>query len=470
MANTAFQRNCGPGWMRISALEGARVALWGFGREGRAAWRVLRERHPQQPLTVFCPAAERAAVASLGDPLLQVAGDPDAAQLAAFDCVIKSPGISPYTPLAREASALGARFSSGTALWFGEALPGLKLAITGTKGKSTTSALIAHLLRRGGRRVALAGNIGLPLLELAAPAEPPEVWVIELSSYQTADARQPDVALVLNLFPEHLDWHGSEAQYIDDKLALIERAEPRRVVLNARDPRLFARGRERADVRWFDHPDGWQLRDDWVFRGDEPIVDGRTLPLPGQHNRVNLCAALAAIEALDIDPRPLARHAADFRALPHRLQSLGCRDGIEYVDDSISTTPHASLAALDCHHGRRVAIIVGGFDRGLDWNVFAERIDRLAPVAVIATGQNGPRIAELLRARGSRVDVVAAADLPAAVAAGQAALAGDGVLLLSPGAPSFPLFRDYAERGRAFAAAAGFPPAASDMITGLGIA
>src|SRR5690606_6432723 len=133
------------------------------------------------------------------------------------------------------------------------------------------------------------------------------------------DAHAPDVALVLNLYPEHLDWHGSEACYFADKLALIEQAEPRRSVMNARDHRLQAFACGRDDIDWFDDPQGWHLRDEWLFRGDQPIMDARDLPMPGQHNRVNLCAALAAIDALGIDARELARHAGSFRPLPHRL-------------------------------------------------------------------------------------------------------------------------------------------------------
>jgi UDP-N-acetylmuramoyl-L-alanine---L-glutamate ligase len=461
--------------MPISALEGRNVALWGFGREGRAALSALRRRFPSQRFTVLCPAAEAPEVAALADPLLTLETDADAARIAAFDIVIRSPGISPLSSLSRDAAALGARFSSGTALWFDEALPGLKLCVTGTKGKSTTTALVAHLLRRRGLAVGLAGNIGLPLIELVDPPMAPAVWAIELSSYQTTQAGHADVALVLNLFPEHLDWHGDAERYFSDKLALVERSSPRRVVLDADDGRLRAFGARRSDVLWFNRADGWHLRGDRVWRGDEEVFDAARMPLPGRHNRSNLCAALAAIEALGFDARPLAVHAATFHALPHRLQSLGVRDGIEYVDDSISTTPHASIAALDCFAGQPVAILVGGYDRGIDWTVFAERIATAPPLAVVGMGQNGRRILDRIRTAVPPGTTMAFADdLVQAVAVARTALKehptpARGVLLLSPGAPSFPLFRDYSERGRAFAEAAGFDSAAA-AISGLGIA
>ncbi len=457
--------------MRISALEGRRVALWGFGREGRAALAAIRRRLPDQPLTLFCAATEADEAVALSDPLLSVAPMPDAAGLSAFDVVIKSPGISPYRAPADAARAAGVEITSGTALWFGERLPGLKACITGTKGKSTTTALVAHLLRSRGLLVGLGGNIGLPLLALLDPPLLPAVWAIELSSYQTGDAVAPDVAVVLNLYPEHLDWHGSEARYLEDKLALVTTAAPRATLLNWRDARLRALGESLPGTSWFGREDGWHVRDARVFRGDSEVVGQLPPVLPGAHNALNLCAALATVEALGFDAAPLVGSVPRYRPLPHRLQWLGRRDGVDYIDDSIATTPHASLAALDCLAGRRVAIIVGGFERGIDWAAFAERCRVAAPAAVICTGQNGPRIHAQLAGCGLPDGALQRADdFAAAVAAAQVAAGADGVVLLSPGAPSFPDFRDYAERGRRFAELAGFDAERSSVIPGLGIA
>ena len=477
--------------MKLSELEGRRIAIWGYGREGRAALAALRWHLPREPLALLCSESEAADAMQLGDPALYVFTEEVSPKLLArFDIVIKSPGISPYTAVAREAVEKGVRFTSGTSLWFGANPDASTICVTGTKGKSTTTALIAHLLRASGARVALAGNIGLPLLELLDVEPAPDAWAIELSSYQTPEAVAPEVAVVLNVFPEHLDWHGGEERYIADKLALVTRAEPRHVVLNAADARLAAFGRSTAlqavasersagfdegprsaALHWFNARDGWHTRGSVVYRGDDAILDGATLPLPGAHNRGNLCAALTAIEALGLEAVPLAKHAASFRPLPHRLQPLGTRDGREYVNDSISTTPHASLAALDCYANRRVAILVGGYDRGLDWSVFVERMSREPPIAVVAMGQNGARIAEGLRgaARGGRFTLVEAPELADAVREAERALGADGVVLLSPGAPSFPRYRDYVERGRHFAKLAGFDPTAISAIPGLGV-
>ncbi|WFC42836.1 UDP-N-acetylmuramoyl-L-alanine--D-glutamate ligase [Pseudoxanthomonas sp. SE1] len=465
--------------MRISQLDGRRVALWGWGREGRAAHHAVRSRLPSLPLTLFCSDAEAVEAAALGDAHLSIETQPTAERLSAFGIVIKSPGISPNTPTALSASSSGTRFIGGTGLWFGEhagddGVVAHTFCVTGTKGKSTTTSLLAHLLRAAGRRTVLAGNIGLPMLEVLDPQPAPDEWAIELSSYQTGDVAdsgaRPDVAIVLNLFPEHLDWHGSEARYIEDKLKLVTAAQPRIAVLNVADPRLAALELPRSEVRWFNHADGWHLREDDLYRGDVFVMDTRPLPLPGRHNRSNLCAVLTALEARGIDALPLAAHAQSFRPLPNRLQAMGTRDGITWVNDSISTTPHATVAALECFTGRRIALLVGGHDRGVDWSDFAAHMRHEAPATIITMGANGPRIHALLApvAREAGFRLIGVETLPEAMAAAREALGDDGVVLLSPGAPSFGQYRDYVARGRHFAELAGFDPDAITAIPGLG--
>ena len=471
--------------MRISQLEDKRVALWGWGREGRAAYHALRTLGPgfgncgsEGPaggeLTLFCSTGEAEEARALGDARLRVETDASAERLSAFDIVIKSPGISPYRPEAEAARERGTVFVGGTALWFAARPDARTICITGTKGKSTTTALLAHLLRAGGHCTALCGNIGLPLLELLDGDA--ELWAIELSSYQTRDVAasgvRPEIAVVTNVFPEHLDWHGSERRYVEDKLALLTKARPRIAVLNANDPRLAKLSLPDSDVRWFGRADGWHMRGDALHRGDAFVLDARGVPVPGHHNRGNLCAVLTAIEASGLDGVALAPYAASFRPLPHRLQVLGVRDGITWVNDSISTTPHASLAALDVFGDRRVALLAGGHDRGLDWAGFAEAMKARAPLAIVTMGQNGPRIHDILAplAHTAGFALESAADLADAIGKARAVLAGEGVVLLSPGAPSFGPYRDYTERGRHFAELAGFDPQAISGIPGLGIA
>ncbi|MDB6163067.1 MAG: murD, partial [Xanthomonadaceae bacterium] len=448
-------------------------ALWGWGREGQAAYRLIRARWPEMSLTLVCPPGEAESATSLADALLRIETEVTRDRFVDFDVVIKSPGITPYQDAVRAAEARGTRFIGGTTLWFSEHPSARTLCVTGTKGKSTTTALLAHLLRVGGHRTVLAGNIGLPLLELMH--ESAEFWAIELSSYQTGDVAasgvRPEVAIVLNVFPEHLDWHGSQARYVEDKLRLLD-AQPRHVVLNANDTTLAGLSLPASRVHWFGHDDGWHLRGEALFRGIVEVAATAQLALPGRHNHDNLCAALTAIDAIGLDATSLLPAVASFRPLPHRLQVLGTRDGITFVNDSISTTPHASLAALAMFAGRRVAILVGGHDRGVDWECFATALRQQAPAAVITMGANGPRIFAVLErlAEQGRFTLEAATGLADAVGKGIRSAGDGGVVLLSPGAPSFGEFRDYTERGRTFAALAGFDPDEIAGLAGMGVA
>ncbi|WP_226940788.1 glutamate ligase domain-containing protein, partial [Pseudomonas sp. K5] len=219
---------------------------------------------------------------------------------------------------------------------------------------------------------------------------------------------------------------------------------------------------------------GWHIRGEWVYRGGQQVFDTANTPLPGRHNRGNLCAVLAAIEALGLDAVALAPAVQEFQPLPNRLQTIGSRDGLRFVNDSISTTPHASLAALECFAGQRIALLVGGHDRGLDWHDFVDHMAHdVPPVEIVTMGANGPRIHALLQplADAGRFGLHAAGDLDEAVRLARAALGGQGgVVLMSPGAPSYGVYRDYVARGRHFAELAGFDPDQITAIPGIGIA
>ncbi|MFC5743798.1 UDP-N-acetylmuramoyl-L-alanine--D-glutamate ligase [Dyella tabacisoli] len=451
--------------MRIADLADKRVAIWGFGREGQAAIKALRKRLPQLPLTLFCSEGEVASAQAF-DAALSVHGhEPDAIALAAFDVVVKSPGVSAYKPALLAAREAGLQVTSGTALWFAENPSADVVAITGTKGKSTTTALLAHLARSLGIRTALAGNIGMPLLELDGQSA--ELWVIELSSFQTGEAGPLALGIVTSLYEEHLDWHGSRERYVADKLKLADAAQ--RLLVNGLQTTLLDKTSNHPQRLLFGQPQGWHVRDGFICRAEVNVFAATRLPVPGEHNALNACAALTALEVMGFDAIKAAPALASFHPLPHRLQPLGERDGLCWINDSIGTTPQATLAALMSLQGQAVTMILGGHDRGVDWSDVAAAIRRHPPHAMVVQGANSVRLTAALQAEPLNCIFEQVADLSAAVAKAREITPVGGYVLLSPGAPSFDQFHDFTERGRRFAEMAGFDGQAISGIEGLGI-
>jgi UDP-N-acetylmuramoylalanine--D-glutamate ligase len=443
---------------REAEFAGGKVAILGAGREGRAAWRYLRSRHPDMRLDLVDEAAPDAGFSgTLGELDRLLCGPFTGAGLERYDILVRSPGISPYRDAIRQARAAGARLTTPSNLWFAAHRDARTICVTGTKGKSTTSALLAHVLAATGSRVRLAGNIGKPLLD----CDDREVdwWVIELSSYQLADLDAlPSLAVFLNLSPEHLDWHGSEEQYRRDKLRLADLAGDRPIVANGADAQLRRHLAPRDNIHWFNEHGAIRAAGGRLLDGDRELELRLPDGLPGTHNLSNAAAVLTAVRAIGGELAPALEAIATFRPLPHRLQLLGERAGVRYVNDSIASNPLATAAALESFPGQDVTLIVGGLDRGIDWTPYMGAFAARTPLAVIGLPDNGPRIIAALRDAGIEPagGLHEGRDLAAAVELARRLTPQGAVVLLSPGAPSFPHFRDFRDRGRQFAALCGF--------------
>jgi len=278
--------------------------------------------------------------------------------------------------------------------------------------------------------------------------------VIELSSYQLADLEaEPTLAVILNLSPEHLDWHGGADAYRRDKLRLAALAGDRPLILNASDRLLHAAFAERGNTRWFNNANGFRAAGRHLYDGDRELPLQLPAGLPGSHNLSNIAAVMTVTREIGLPLAPVMESVACFRPLPHRLQLLGERAGLRFVNDSISSTPVATVAALESFDAEALTLIVGGLDRGLDWAPYADAFAARSLRAVIGVPDSGPRIVETLRDAGicPPGGLHLAQDLGAAVALAREISPPGAVVLLSPGAPSFPRFRDYRDRGLQFA-------------------
>jgi UDP-N-acetylmuramoylalanine--D-glutamate ligase len=446
--------------VRFSELDALRIGVWGAGREVRSFAQQLARRMPSAQIAVaaFDDAAPDGLRETLRAPDLRVVtGSAVAGALAECDVVVRSPGVSIHRPEMRALRAAGVRVTTATALWLAEREGRGVIGVTGSKGKSTTAALIAHLARAAGRSAHLAGNIGVPALDLLD--QPPfDLAVLELSSYQIADLPVgPEVALITNLFREHVDWHGSEQAYQAEKLRLLALPGVRRVVLNGRDAQLARAADDAAQVTFYGVADGWDASAAGVQLGGVPMRESAQLPLPGEHNALNLCGALAALEAFGIAAPPLAQALAGFTALPHRLQTVAHSGGAVWVDDSISTTPESALAALASFPAHEIVLIAGGQDRGQDYAQLAHALaERRA--TVIGVPSTGSRLIEAALDAGVPAErAIAAPDLAAAVALARERSRPGAAILLSPAAPSYDSYRDFEERGERFQSLASGP-------------
>ncbi len=433
--------------MRFSALDDCRIGVWGAGVETRSFARMLRVHLARARIAVvvlegFADAPE------LTDGARVVGAGEAVDALAGCDVLVRSPGVSRHRPELQAIAARGTPIATPTGLWLSEREGRNMIGITATKGKSTTASLVAHLVAAAGRAVQLAGNIGRPALELLDGDEA-ELAVVELSSYQIADLeRGPAVAMASNLYREHLNWHLTDDTYRQDKLRLLALPGVERCVVNALSPEVMAAPRAPGPVYVYGEAPGWHVSDDGNVVKDGVLDLARdTLPLRGPHNALNLCGALTALDALDIPLPRLPEAFVGFEALAHRLQTVHRAGGVEWVDDSISTTPESTVAALASFPDKRLILIGGGFDRGQDYTELGAVAAR-SGVHVLTLPVTGERLARAVRSAGGEVQQVD--DLQAAVVAARAIAAPGTVVLLSPGAPSFNMYADYQARGDHF--------------------
>ncbi len=453
-------------------LRGRRAVVLGLARSGVAACRFLADAGADVAAYDRRTPDELAdAVASLGGRDVELAlGVDEAAARALLDSaqlLVTSPSVSPRFPTtdawlrdALSASvARGAELVSEIALFL-RLTRARVLGVTGTKGKTTTASLVAAILERAGFGVALGGNIGTPLIERTDELEPDQWAVLELSELQlpTID-RGVEVALYTNITEDHLDRHGTVAAYRRVKARLAQlSAGDGRVVLNAEDPGCRELGASLGPVRiaWYGLdgevrlPLDVRASDGWISLRGEPLLPVADVPLPGRHMLSDVAGAVLAADLAGASGEAIAAAIRDFAGVPHRLETIGERQGVRWVNDSQATTPDAAIAALRAFVAP-IVLIAGGKDKGLDYGAFAEDIVSRARACVLI-GETGTRLEALVAGRVTvrRADTMAEAVQVAA----SVAQPGD-VVLLAPAAASFDMFTDYAERGDAFRAALG---------------
>ena len=436
------------------SLEGQAFVVVGLGVSGFAAARALIDLGETVRVT---DAKSDAAIEARAERLRSAGarvetGGHELAQ-EPTDVAIVSPGIAPTTPVVRALRARGTRVIGEIELAWTLARCDF-LAVTGTNGKSTTTALLAQILQAEGIPSAAAGNIGTPLVDVVRELPANGAVAAEVSSFQleTIERFSPRVAVVLNIAEDHTDWHGSFDAYVRAKARVTEcQREEDVLVCNGEDAlamSIAAHTRARVVPFFVSHApaDGAGIENGRVLWRGSHVMDVSDVPLPGVSGLQDAIAAATAALEYGVEPRNVVEAVRTFVPLDHRLQMVAERDGVTYIDDSKATNPHATVSAVQGLND--VVLIAGGRAKGIDLRPLGEAAPPVR--AVVALGEAAAQVEQAFR---GRVLTERAASMREAVARARRHARPGGSVLLSPGCASLDMYEDYAARGREFARA-----------------
>lgn len=405
-------------------LKGKKVLVLGFGREGRSSFSFINNNIPVAELAV----ADRNAAALSDVPVTSFSGEHYLDALNDYDVVIKTPGIS-----LKDIDVDISKITSQTDLFL-EAFHSQIIGVTGTKGKSTTSSLIHHLLQSSGRKSFLVGNIGVPVFEIMDKVTSDSIIVFELSAHQLQFIhRSPHVGILLNIFEEHLDHFGTFEAYSEAKKNIIAKMTA--------DDWAVTSGELIGCVSHIPHIVNYES-----YPLDEDFGE---MPLKGEHNRNNVRAALCACHLFGVPVVELLPSLKTFKPLEHRQEPVGTFHGVSFYNDSISTIPQATIAANETIKDVTF-LLLGGYDRNIDYSPLVEYLLKKKVPHLLFTGKAGQRIMMMLKENRYDGDVDVFENLDEAFDIIRRKASVGDVCLLSPAAASYDRYRNFEERGSVF--------------------
>lgn len=422
-----------------------KIAIAGFGAEGRANLAYYQAQGGHD-ITIL---DEKPLVDTPPDCVVKT-GDTVFADLKKYDFVVRTAGLS----LEKLTSAQ--KVWSGTNEFFARC-PAPIVGVTGTKGKGTTATMIADILKASGRNVWLVGNIGKPALEVLALIKPDDIVVFELSSFQLWDIeRSPHIAVVLLIEPDHLNVHTSMDQYTQAKRNIVRYQSADDYCIYNMDNEVSASFAQNIQSKTIGFGRKGQnsvyVQDEFFMIGDTRLFPTSTLQVIGVHNQQNACAAIAAARTLNVSNEDIRQGLADFKGLPHRLEFVRTYNGVDYYNDSFSSAPAASVAAVRSFD-RPLVVILGGVNKGGDYSQLVEILAEKKNIrSIMLIGESKESLGQLCIDAGlgdkiMKIDVRTMREIVAI--ARSAAHTGD-IVLLSPGCASFDMFMDFYDRGNQF--------------------
>ncbi len=433
--------------MKAAELENKKVLILGFGREGVDTFNFLRRLFPNKLIGIADKAPKEKLDAKARnlikkDKKLKLhLGQDYLKSLKQYEVIIRSPGIAPkiIEPFLTERQKL----TSQTGIFFDEC-PGKIMGITGTKGKSTTASLIYEILKGNGIKVRLAGNIGKPMLSLLGSAKKNVYYVLELSSHQLLDLKKsPHIAVLLNIFPEHLDYYAGFKEYVNSKANITKYQTKDDFLIFNQDNEFVKKIASKSKAK--------------KISLSSVHLKRRDFALKGKFNLYNIKAATAAARVVGLKDKNIFKVAESFKPLPHRLEYVSKYKGICFYNDALSTIPEATLAALETLGSDVQTIFLGGFDRGLEFGKLVRKILNSSIKNIILFPETGEKIwREMLKQTEKHEDVLKkhkvflVQSMEDAVKLAYEFTDRGKICLLSTASPSFGLFRDYKEKGDLF--------------------
>jgi UDP-N-acetylmuramoylalanine--D-glutamate ligase len=426
-----------------------KIAILGYDIEGRSSYEYFASQGHELTICDQNPELEVPAgvPAVLGDNYLE--------GLDRFDLLVRTAGLPP-SKILEQNPGVEAKITSHINQFFKASPTSNIIGVTGTKGKGTTSTLLAKMLEAAGKDVRLAGNIGLPPLSFLAELKPDSWVVLELSSFQLIDLRfSPHIGVCLMVVPEHLNWHADMTEYAQAKSQLFKNQNSQDIAIyyakNELSQQIATSGRAAA-IPYYASP-GALVQNDKIIIDDQVICSTSDLKLLGEHNWQNACAAVTAVWQVTKDVEAMKSALTTFTGLPHRLEMVRELDGVRYYDDSFGTTPETAIVAMEAFEEPEI-LILGGRGKGIPFDELANAVARRKNVKkVITIGETGAEIAALLRKNGYENIVEGGKTIEEIInQARQLSEPGD-VVLLSTANTSFDMFKNYKQRGERFTAA-----------------
>jgi UDP-N-acetylmuramoylalanine--D-glutamate ligase len=386
---------------KLKELENKKIVILGFGREGKDTLKFLKKNLSKKETIVLDPKKDKGYEKELDK----------------CDIIIKSPGI-PFKILPKKSLS---KITSQTEIFLNNC-QGKVIGITGTKGKSTTTSMIYDILKKGGFKAYLLGNIGKPALSFLPKIKKGSLVVFEMSSFQLTNIKtSPHIAVLLDIFKEHLDYYNSFKEYIEAK----------------------------SNITRFQNKEDYLIYNSQDLRVEKIAKESKAkkIPIEGKYYHLDMEAAKKVGEIFGISKTKIEKTIRDFKFLPHRMELIGKYKGIEFYNDSLSTIPEAAILALDLLEDKVQTLIVGGYDRGLNFKELAKRIDESQIENLILFPKTGKKILKEIK-RPIRYFLVK--DMDKAVSLSYQYTQKERACLLSPASPSFGIFKDYADRGDSF--------------------